>query len=46
MPLFGPKTKSPQDLVKTLKESLTQLAKDREKGEKEVKKVTVFHSVK
>ena len=40
MPLFGPKTKSPQDLVKSLKESLGQLAK--EKGEKEAKKVTVF----
>ena len=39
MPLFGPKTKSPQDLVKALKESLGQLAK--EKGEKEAKKVTV-----
>ena len=37
MPLFGPKTKSPQDLVKSLKESLNQLAKER--GEKEAKKV-------
>jgi hypothetical protein len=38
MPLFGPKTKSPQDLVKALKDSLAVLAK--EKGEKEVKKVS------
>nr|KAG5701450.1 hypothetical protein BaRGS_032782 [Batillaria attramentaria] len=40
MPLFGPKTKSPQDLVKSLKESLNQLAKDKEKGEKEAKKAS------
>lgn len=40
MPLFGPKTKSPQDLVKVLKESLTQLAKDKEKGEKEARKAS------
>lgn len=39
MPLFGTKTKSPQDLVKSLKDSLGQVAK--EKGEKEAKKVNI-----
>ncbi|XP_076453992.1 protein Mo25-like [Babylonia areolata] len=38
MPFFGAKEKKPQDLVKSLKESLGQLAK--EKGEKEGKKAS------
>ncbi|XP_076435612.1 protein Mo25-like [Babylonia areolata] len=38
MPLFGPRTRSPQELVRALKEALTQISRD--KGEKEIRRAT------